>query len=99
MKNTLLKALPIWMLVLILYQGCSGYTNYGYIPVSGDGHIYYEEKGKGEPLILLHGHSLNTRMWNLQFNEFAEHYRTIRMDFRGYGRSSKQTETFLFTHF
>lgn len=82
----------------IMCSSCTDQANMGYVPVSGEGKIYYEEKGEGEPLILLHGHSLDTRMWDLQFDEFARHYRTIRMDFRGYGRSSKQTETFQFTH-
>lgn len=70
----------------------------GFIPVSGGGSIYYEEAGSGEPLLLLHGHTLDRRMWDPQFEVFARHYRTVRLDFRGYGRSSKQSETFQFTH-
>lgn len=70
----------------------------GFVPVSGGGTIYYEESGRGEPLILLHGHSLDRRMWDSQFAAFARHYRTVRFDFRGYGRSSKQSETLQFTH-
>lgn len=93
-KVTFLFLLFAW----VMCSGCTNQVNMGYVPVSGEGKIYFEEKGEGEPLILLHGHSLDTRMWNLQFDEFARHYRTIRMDFRGYGRSSKQTETFQFTH-
>ena len=93
-KVTFLFLLFAWFMC----GGCINQSNMGYVPVSGEGKIYYEEKGEGEPLILLHGHSLDTRMWDLQFDEFARHYRTIRMDFRGYGRSSKQTETFQFTH-
>ena len=93
-KVTFLFLLFAWFMC----SSCTNQSNMGYVPVSGEGKIYYEEKGEGEPLILLHGHSLDTRMWDLQFDEFARHYRTIRMDFRGYGRSSKQTETFQFTH-
>jgi pimeloyl-ACP methyl ester carboxylesterase len=37
-------------------------------------------------------------MWNLQWKAFSKNYRAIRMDFRGYGKSSEQTETFQFTH-
>lgn len=70
----------------------------GYIPVSGGAYLYYEECGKGEPIILLHGHSLDRRMWDDQFKVFSKHYRTVRFDFRGYGKSSAQTETFQFTH-
>ena len=70
----------------------------GFVPVSGDGSIYYEEMGSGEPLILLHGHTLDRRMWEPQFAPVAQKYRTVRIDFRGYGRSSKQVEGFQFMH-
>ena len=73
-------------------------TRSGYVLVEGGGRIYYEERGEGEPLLLLHGHSLDTRMWNQQFKPFSRHYRTIRMDFRGYGRSSEQREDLQMTH-
>ena len=70
----------------------------GYVAVSGNARIYFEEKGQGTPIMLLPGHSLDTRMWNGQFDEFAKHHRVVRFDFRGYGKSSEQTETFQFTH-
>jgi len=82
---------------MCLLQGCQTVTT-GYIPVSGGGRLYYEQRGKGEPLVLLHGHSLDTRMWDLQFRPFARRYRTVRFDFRGYGRSSEQREDLQFTH-
>lgn len=63
-----------------------------------NGSLYYEEAGSGVPLILIHGHSLDRRMWDEQFAEFARHYRVIRYDLRGYGKSSSQTEDFQFTH-
>ncbi len=69
----------------------------GRISVPG-GALYYEEAGCGEPLIFVHGHSLDHRMWDEQFYEFAKHYRAIRYDLRGYGVSSEQTEDFQFTH-
>ena len=70
----------------------------GYIPVSGGGSIYYEEAGSGEPLFLLHGHTLDRRMWDPQFETFSRKYRTIRIDFRGYGRSSRQADGLHFMH-
>lgn len=61
--------------------------------------IYYEERGEGSPIILLHGHSLDGRMWDEQFRTFSDAgHRVVRIDFRGYGRSSGQTETLQFTH-
>ena len=37
-------------------------------------------------------------MWEEQFDAFARHYRTIRYDVSGYGRSSEQVEGVQFTH-
>ena len=69
----------------------------GWIHV-GDAKLYYEELGKGEPLILVHGHSLDHTMWNEQFYEFAKTHRVIRYDLRGYGRSSMPSEDKQFLH-
>lgn len=68
-----------------------------YIPVE-KGTLYYEECGHGSPVILVHGHSLDHRMWNDQFYELSQRHRVIRYDLRGYGRSSSQIEGFQFTH-
>lgn len=55
--------------------------------------IYYEERGEGEPLLLLHG-GLGTA--RLHFGEevdfFAQFYRVIAPDLRGYGRSGQRQE-------
>jgi CubicO group peptidase (beta-lactamase class C family)/pimeloyl-ACP methyl ester carboxylesterase len=53
----------------------------------GDANLYYEIAGKGEPVILIHGHSLDHRMWDAQFMELAKKYQVIRYDLRGYGLS------------
>lgn len=53
----------------------------------GNAKLYYEELGKGEPLIFIHGHSFDHREWDPQFFEFAKKYRVIRYDCRGYGYS------------
>ena len=81
-----------------LLAGCSVPVRSGLIGVSGGGSVYYEERGRGEPLLLLHGHSLDTRMWDGQWKPFSRHYKVIRMDFRGYGRSSEQREDLPMTH-
>lgn len=86
------------MLAALLLGACTSSPTTGHIPVSGDGTIYYEEMGSGPAVVLLHGHSLDTRMWDAQFAAFAKQYRTVRIDFRGYGRSSTQREDFQHTH-
>lgn len=70
----------------------------GFVSIPHDGKIYYEAYGKGAPLILLHGHTLDRRMWAKQIEAFAKHYRVITPDMRGYGRSSRQFEGLNTTH-
>ncbi|HZT99627.1 MAG TPA: alpha/beta hydrolase [Ktedonobacteraceae bacterium] len=49
--------------------------------------LYYETAGEGHPLVLIHGGYMDRRMWDDQFYAFAEHYRVIRYDVRGFGKS------------
>jgi 3-oxoadipate enol-lactonase len=58
----------------------------GFIDVDG-GKIYYEVEGDGHPLLLIHGGLGSLRMWDEQVPVFAEQYRVIRYDTRGFGRS------------
>ncbi len=63
----------------------------GFVNVDS-GKLFYEELGKGEPLIFIHGHSFDHYEWEPQFYEFAKKYRVIRYDVRGYGRSTMPKE-------
>ncbi|HVO27432.1 MAG TPA: alpha/beta hydrolase [Candidatus Margulisiibacteriota bacterium] len=51
--------------------------------------LYYEEHGRGEPLLLIMGLAADSMAWMFQVPEFSKHYRTIVFDNRGVGRSSK----------
>lgn len=62
-------------------------------PISGlarinGAELYYEMAGQGRPLLLIHGGLADSRMWDDQFSVFARRYRVIRLDLRGFGRSS-----------
>lgn len=59
----------------------------GFAPIE-DGQLYYEVAGEGPALILVHGFSLDTRMWDDQWAAFTAQHRVIRYDARGFGRSS-----------
>lgn len=70
-----------------------------YVEVSGGGHVYYESVGEGEPVVLLHGHTLDLTMWDAQVGALtAAGYRVIRPEMRGYGHSSRQQDGQQFTH-
>jgi pimeloyl-ACP methyl ester carboxylesterase len=58
----------------------------GFAEVNGT-QIYYEMLGAGHPFVLIHGGYMDRRMWDDQFHAFAEHYRVIRYDARGFGKS------------
>jgi len=49
--------------------------------------LYYEDAGRGRPLVLAHGFSATARMWEGQVATFCDRYRIITYDARGQGRS------------
>ena len=61
---------------------------------AGDGQIYYEDIGKGIPIILIHAGYVDSRMWDNQIEAFSGKYRVIRYDVRGYGKSTKPTKSY-----
>lgn len=56
--------------------------------------IAYEMKGQGPALVLLHGFSLDSRMWRRQLDIFAEKFTVIAWVAPGAGKSSDPPETF-----
>ena len=58
----------------------------GFAGVNGT-RLYYEVAGVGHPLTLIHGGLVDRRLWDDQFEVFAQHYRVIRYDMRGFGDS------------
>ena len=51
------------------------------------GELAYIDRGRGAPLLLIHGFPLDHTMWNEQIEALAEHARVIAPDLRGFGRS------------
>jgi pimeloyl-ACP methyl ester carboxylesterase len=57
---------------------------------SGDIDLYYEDHGRGTPVILIHGWPLSGRSWERQVPALLDAgYRVITYDRRGFGESSK----------
>lgn len=50
--------------------------------------LYYELAGEGPSVAFVHHGIVDSRVWDPQWKVFAERYRVLRYDLRGYGRSS-----------
>ena len=79
---------------LILVFTCC-FSTYGQIKVNPNGKffnyngikIYYEDTGKGEPLLLLHSFFGTAEHWKLYVEAYSKQFRTIAVDMMGHGRS------------
>ncbi len=49
--------------------------------------IYYEMAGEGQPFVMIHAGVADHRQWNNEFAHFANRFRVVRYDMRGYGKS------------
>jgi 3-oxoadipate enol-lactonase len=58
--------------------------------------LHYEVAGSGHPVVLVHAGIADHRMWDDQFARFAERYRVIRYDQRGFGQSTAPAGPFAF---
>ncbi len=59
---------------------------------SGSIELYYEDHGKGQPIILIHGYPLSGASWEKQVPVLLNAgHRVITYDRRGFGRSSQPT--------
>lgn len=58
------------------------------------GYIFYESRGDGLPVVLIHAGYLDRRMWDSQFEMLSEMCQAIRYDVRGFGKSSGAESTY-----
>ncbi|XCF06491.1 alpha/beta hydrolase [Tamlana crocina] len=66
-----------------------------YVELNG-AKIYYEEYGKGEPLLLIHGNKGDIKTMEYQIDYFKNKYRIIVADSRGQGKSELKTDSLTF---
>jgi len=69
----------------------------GRLPVPG-AELYYETEGSGEAVVLVHGFTLDTRMWDDQVPELRDVASVVRYDARGFGRSSGPAPAVPYSH-
>jgi len=54
--------------------------------------IYYEDHGSGPAVLLSHGYSATSRMWQGQVDALKDRYRVITWDMRGHGESDSPVD-------
>jgi non-heme chloroperoxidase len=69
-----------------LYDLPADVTRHDIVAADG-GSIHVIERGRGRPLLLIHGITLQAAVWSPQLNLMADRYRVVAMDVRGHGQS------------
>jgi pimeloyl-ACP methyl ester carboxylesterase len=64
------------------------------VEAADGGSIHVLERGRGRPLLLIHGITLQARIWAPQFHLLADRYRVLAMDVRGHGQSKAGRDGF-----
>lgn len=54
-----------------------------------DKKVYYKIMGQGEPLLLLHGNTVSSKMFASLTKKYSKHYQLILIDFPGHGKSDR----------
>lgn len=61
------------------------------------GRIYFYTFGEGEPILFIHGFTLDHRMWQPQIDFFKRTHQVIAYDARGFGKSSVPIKSYKHT--
>ncbi len=72
------------MATLTLSDGCS---------------LFYERRGKGRPVLLVHGWMGSHRLWEPTFADLSEDHDVIALDLRGHGRSDRPLSPYTYDRY
>ncbi len=61
----------------------------GHVEANDGVRLYYEDTGRGKPIVLIHGGGLSMGWWSKQIPVLSRRFRVIAADTRGNGRSDK----------
>src|SRR4051812_38022268 len=56
--------------------------------------LHHVERGKGMPVVLVHGFPLDLRVWEAQVEALSDPHRVIAVDMEGFGKSASGAEAF-----
>lgn len=51
--------------------------------------IFYDVRGNGKPLLMLHGNTVSSSLFKTEFPYFATHFKAIVFDYPGHGKSER----------
>jgi pimeloyl-ACP methyl ester carboxylesterase len=71
----------------------AAFAQSGFAEVNGT-KLYYEARGEGPAVVLVHGGLVDSRLWDDQMGPLARRFRVVRYDLRGFGRSAEPAEPF-----
>ena len=60
--------------------------------VKGPFKIFARDKGKGTPILFIHGFAANTYTWRHMVSDFSRDHRAIAVDLKGFGESDKPAD-------
>lgn len=81
------------LIAVLISQAVGAADSKNYADVSG-AKLYYEERGSGPAIVLLHDGLLSSVTWDEIWHRLPLKYHLIRYDRRGYGRSDPATSSF-----
>jgi pimeloyl-ACP methyl ester carboxylesterase len=61
--------------------------------------VYYETRGRGDPVLLVHGLGSSTEDWEPQVDALAREFMVVAYDVRGHGRTAKPAGTYTVAQF
>jgi 3-oxoadipate enol-lactonase len=100
MRMTLSKTvLRVFAVCALLSAACAaaeareGVRASGFAEVNGT-RLYYETAGRGPAVVLIHGGLNDSRLWDEQMKPLSKHFRVVRYDLRGFGRSNAERVEF-----
>jgi pimeloyl-ACP methyl ester carboxylesterase len=63
------------------------------------GNVWFEERGSGDPLVLIDGGAVDSRFFERNVESFARHFRVIAVDLWGHGRTADRDRPFTLESF
>lgn len=65
-----------------------------FLEVEPDIRLTYQDRGRGRPLVFVHGWGASGDVWDYQVLDLADRFRVITVDLRGHGSSDKPWGTY-----